>query len=133
MTIEKKEQRAIAMKLSLPCDNCRDEKYGSQRRLSRHSSDDWANRIQDTTTPLRLTYLSAAEMNERYSSLKKKVSATKQKLASVEKKLTSRLDEITLDDSDKDMKDILRKAMTKENESTCQKAIIKALMAIEQK
>ncbi len=32
--------RAIAMNLSLPCDNCRDGKYGSQRRLSRHSSDD---------------------------------------------------------------------------------------------
>jgi hypothetical protein len=121
--------RAIAMNLSLPCDNYRDGKYGSQRRLSRHSSDDWTNRIQDTTAPLRLTYLSAAEMNERYLSLKKKATATKQK------KLTSRLDEITLDDSDKVMKDILRKAMAyvKENESTCQKTVLKALMAIEQK
>jgi hypothetical protein len=127
--------RTIAMKISIPCDYCKDQKYGNQRRLSRHSSEEWTNRIQDPTTKMRLSYLTPLELKERYSALKRTARATKQKLSIVEKKLTSHLDEITLDDSDKKMKEVLRKAMTyiQNNESSCQKAILQALMDIEQK
>jgi hypothetical protein len=74
-------------------------------------------------------------MKECYSALRKKARATKQKMAIVKKKLISHLDKITLDDSDKSMKDILNKAMLyiQKNESSCQKAILQALMDIEQK
>jgi deferrochelatase/peroxidase EfeB len=51
-------------------------------------------------------------MKEHYLALKKIAPATQKKLAIVKKKLTSHLDKNTLDNSDKNMKDILRKAMT---------------------
>jgi hypothetical protein len=72
---------------------------------------------------------------ERYSALKQKARATKRKFSNIEKKLRSPLDEITLDDADQNMKDILQRAMlyVTENETSCQKAILKALLDLEQK
>ena len=125
----------IAMHKSIPCDACKDEKNGNKKRLYRHSSEEWTSRIQDTSSKVRLSYLTPAEMMERYSALKQKARANKRKLANVEKKLTSHLDEITLDDADQNMKDILKSAMTyvTNNETSCQKAILQALLDLEQK
>ena len=71
---------------------------------------------------------------ERYSALKQ-ARATKRKLSNVEKKLRSPLDEITLEDADQNMKDILQRAMlyVTDNETSCQKAILRALLDLEQK
>ena len=91
--------------------------------------------MQDPSSKARLSYLTPSELMERYLALKQKSRATKRKLSNIEKKLRSHLDEITLDDADQNMKDILQRAMlyVTNNETSSQKAILQALLDLEQK
>jgi transcriptional regulator of heat shock response len=72
---------------------------------------------------------------ERYLALKQKSRATKRKLANAKKQLRSHFDQITLDEVDQNMKDILRSAVkyVTDTETSCQKAILHALLDLEQK